>query len=615
MTDNNCDDLVDDIIKNCLNLNKLKSFFIQAGAGSGKTSSLVKALNYINEQYGEYLYKSYKKVAVITYTNAARDEIVSRVSGSSNFKINTIHSFLWDLIKNHQNDIREWMISNTRNELSVIMEKEANGRRGTKASKDRIKKIHDDEVKLQEFPKMKKFIYNPNGENYEKEALNHSDVIKIGSSLINDNEVLQKILINTYPIILVDESQDTKKELVDALLSIESIYNNKVCIGMFGDTMQRIYLDGKDDLVSCIPNTWEKPVKKMNHRSARRIITLANSIRKGIDDIQQEPRTDAKEGLVRFFLVDNSSPIDENKIELEIAKEMSKYTSDNDWLIEKNYQKLVLEHYLIAKRMGFEDFFAPLYKNDKFKQGLLDGSLAEYKFFIVVIIPLIKSINEQNDYEIMKILRANSFVFTENFHNYDGKKQYEMLQNTNKKIIELSQKIKKESQLSGISILKLVEEEELFNLPTNLKSLITYESISEIEDDNLKSLFSAFSCPLSSIIKYEEYINGHSSFTTHQGVKGLEYPNVMVIMSDQESNGFLFNYDKLFGVVEKSDRDILNEQEGKDSSIKRTLRLFYVACTRAKDSLALVLYTNDVEKAKLQIISQKWASKGEIIFK
>lgn len=64
-------------------------------------------------------------------------------------------------------------------------------------------------------------------------------------------------------------------------------------IGMFGDTMQKIYNDGKDNLAKCIPDNWVKPVKIMNHRSAKRIVTLANSIRSSVDDQKQQARSDS----------------------------------------------------------------------------------------------------------------------------------------------------------------------------------------------------------------------------------------------------------------------------------------------------------------------------------
>ena len=48
---NNIDDEVEREIERCLDLESPRSFFLFAGAGSGKTRSLVNALNYINNKY------------------------------------------------------------------------------------------------------------------------------------------------------------------------------------------------------------------------------------------------------------------------------------------------------------------------------------------------------------------------------------------------------------------------------------------------------------------------------------------------------------------------------------------------------------------------------------
>ena len=53
------------------------------------------------------------------------------------------------------------------------------------------------------------------------------------------------------------------------------------------------------------------------------------------------------------------------------------------------------------------------------------------------------------------------------------------------------------------------------------------------------------------------------------------------------------SYEKLFGAKAKSDTDVKNECDGKDTSITRTARLFYIACTSAKNSLAIVAYTEN----------------------
>ncbi len=50
----------------------------------------------------------------------------------------------------------------------------------------------------------------------------------------------QEILVAKYPILLIDESQDTKRELVDALFIVCEKKIGKFTVGMFGDTMQKI---------------------------------------------------------------------------------------------------------------------------------------------------------------------------------------------------------------------------------------------------------------------------------------------------------------------------------------------------------------------------------------
>jgi len=88
--------------------------------------------------------------------------------------------------------------------------------------------------------------------------------------------------------------------------------------------------------------------------------------------------------------------------------------------------------------------------------------------------------------------------------------------------------------------------------------------------------------PIEVIRKYDDYVNHRTRFDTHQGVKGLEFDRVLVIIDDSEAKGFMFSYDKLFGVKKLSETDINNMAEGKETSINRTQRLFYVTCTRAK---------------------------------
>ena len=62
---------------------------------------------------------------------------------------------------------------------------------------------------------------------------------------------------------------------------------------------------------------------------------------------------------------------------------------------------------------------------------------------------------------------------------------------------------------------------------------------SSVDDSTSEAWRKALMCSFSQFEKYVEYISGESQFGfgTHQGIKGLEFPRVMVIMDDEEAKG------------------------------------------------------------------------------
>ena len=85
-----------DLCKGCIDAHR--SFVLQGGAGSGKTESLKELLLYIKQSQPR------ARVACITHTNAAVEEIVSRVG--DRYPISTIHSFLYGLIGDYKKNIK-----------------------------------------------------------------------------------------------------------------------------------------------------------------------------------------------------------------------------------------------------------------------------------------------------------------------------------------------------------------------------------------------------------------------------------------------------------------------------------------------------------------------------
>ena len=86
-----------------------------------------------------------------------------------------------------------------------------------------------------------------------------------------------------------------------------------------------------------------------------------------------------------------------------------------------------------------------------------------------------------------------------------------------------------------------------------------------------------------------------------------------ILLDDSEAKGFMFSYDKLFGIKDLSDTDKKNRIDGKETSVERNQRLFYVTCTRAKNSLAVVMYTDNPQEVKKESIRKGWFDDKEII--
>lgn len=607
ITDDNRDSAADSIIQSCLDINNPKSFFLFAGAGSGKTRSLVSALDYVNKTFGRELKLNNRRVAVITYTKAARDEIKRRCRYNPLFEISTIHSFAWNLICSHTEDIRLWLkddISIRINEAETKLTSSRN--KETKTYKQTEKKLNKLKRRLDYLDSVKRFIYNPDGINTESNSLDHAEVVKISAELLLQQETLQKILVDTYPILLIDESQDAKKELMNVFLFIQEKYSHHFSIGLLGDVMQRIYLEGKEDLHTSIPDSWETPSKIMNHRSRKRIVDLCNLIRKPVDAIEQNSRSNKEGGFVRVFVASRENPYD---TEQNVQSQMAEITCDVKWKLSEAVKKLTVEHKMAAERLGFKQLFEALDNVSSYKQGLRDGSLSAIGVFTHILLPLHKADLENNPFEKAKIIKENAIVYK----NKDFVITNDSLDNLQNSIDSLSLCWKDKDPLCS-ELLQIIYEHNIFPISKDLQQLLENPPVEGDEDyQKLCGLSEALEAPFSEIEKYWKYINGNANFDTHQGVKGLEFDRVMVIIDEKSSQGTMFNYEKLFGILPKSSTDLRNESEGKETTLDRTRRLLYVTCSRAIDSLAIVFYTDCVDTTASALSQTGWFNENEII--
>ena len=597
---NDLDLHVDEEIKKCLDPQAPQSFFLFAGAGSGKTRSLVAALDHLRATMGKRLIMRGQKVAVITYTKAARDEIIYRTQFDPVIAVSTIHSFAWTLIDGFNHDIREWLRAALNNDILDLQAKEAKGRAGTKASAERLADIASKQRRLALLDTTKKFVYSPDSDNRARDSLNHAEVLKIAGDFIQTKPTLQQILRDGYPYILVDESQDTNRHILEALFTLQAAHKSEVVVGLFGDMMQRIYGDGQPNLGENLPADWATPTKRLNFRCPLRVIELLNKIREVTDKQTQIPYSEAEEGHVRMFVFP-SEGTDKVAVEKAICAHMAGLTTDGDWLNEEAVKTLILEHRMAAIRMGFDDLLSALYPVTQFRTALLDGSLPLINFFSNLILPLWDAKNDK--FGIARLIRAASPLASISALK-NAEDQLEQLAEAQAGVDALIRLLDGNPAVTFGEVLNNVAETGLFVIPEILKVGLVSDG-SKVADeeertDRDKGIEAFLATPFGQVRAYTKYVEGKARFDTHQGVKGLEFPRVMVIMDDREARGFMFKYDKLFSG---------GAEENQSAS---TRRLLYVTCSRAERSLALVAYAESPERVRKQLLANGWFKPEEI---
>lgn len=612
---NHLDD-VEKKIYEYLTFDKPRSFLLFAGAGSGKTRTLVNVLREIRKRDAQRLSRSGQKIAIITYTNAACDEIKHRLEHDPVFCVSTIHSFAYDLIKPFTENIRsrlKTILNKDIKQLDSAIEK-AKDKQGKTALKNKSKKDKQDE-RLHLIDSVSVFRYSPDSGNTEKGSLQHAEVIAIAASLLAEEPLMQKILTNRFPVLLIDESQDTNKALLEAFIVTQQENKDKFCLGLFGDMMQRIYGGGKPDMDTSLPADWEKPEKKINHRCPQRIVKLINQIRCETDTHQQESRSGAADGFVRIFIVDAEAQ-DKSMIENDIRERMSRETNDQLWRKPENVKDLILEHHMAASRGGFADFLLPLLDVEKLRDTALNGQSSEIKFIKNQVVPFWKSLKDQNEFVVADILRCYSPLLKDShLEKFDN--QLDEIKKIKLKVDELHDSVNANEDLLLIDFLRKIRNKNILSIPDSLSSHLSreynqYESNedADLEKDDSQAWWKALQAPLEQVCRYSEYTDGKSGFATHQGVKGLQFERVVVILDDKESRGFQFKYEELFGATKSKKQKTSDEGE---SNMERTRRLFYVTCSRAQKSLAVVAYTKNPQSVKQQALKNSWFAEKEII--
>lgn len=616
-----------------------RSYFLFAGAGSGKTRTLVEVLRRLTgilkhkegEQFARRLRMYGRSIRVVTYTKNAVSVINGRLGDNDLVCVSTIHSFCWELINGFNDDIREALIAIKEAQLAKETAEAQAKPKGITAAKQRdLDEIKSD---IEVIKATDVFIYHPDRNMYGPGALAHNYVLDATAWLLRNKPTLQTILKDRHPIILIDESQDTMKGVLDALIGLSEQKEGDLTLGLLGDHRQRIYPDGHADLPSIVPQNWATPQLQMNHRSQRRIVTLINRIWEAelegrtqpANGVEQHFRTEKTGGMVRLFVGDTARSSEDKVLgEHWCAIRMHEASGAAAWN-QGQYQLLALEHKLVATRGSFLEAYEAMVLLDP-NAAAPSGSGDNKGPSAVQVI-----LNELSQLEACVGIdgTVNEFKVTEIFRRYGC---LDNMPEDNAARVNRADEMLKAINAFATScanpkstvadVLVPVLSANLFEIDHRLSEAYADKSPppplpkrgeEESKQARMRRGWCAlFASPWNQLTRYRSYLAGLSDLATHQVVKGSEFMHVMVVMDDALAGGSLISYDKIFGGMKLSKRDKENVEMGKETTIDRTLRLLYVTCSRAEESLALVLWSSDPIAALAQIKKSEWFAEEEI---
>ncbi len=246
-----------------------ESFVFEAGAGAGKTYSLLETLDYLIARDGRRMVRSRQKIACITFTNVARDNILARTDAHPSVFCETTHAFAWSLISGFQKQLRV-----------------------TLPDLPAWKPLLADGPPLEEFTV--EYALGRRAIEDGAALLHHDDIFPLTIRLL-ESAKFRRLLASRFPIILIDEYQDTNADLVEAFARHFFGERGMPQFGLFGDHWQKIYGDG----CGTVDHPALKRVAKgANFRSAPVIVDCLNRVR---PDLKQVPKDPAAKGSVSVY--------------------------------------------------------------------------------------------------------------------------------------------------------------------------------------------------------------------------------------------------------------------------------------------------------------------------
>lgn len=544
-------------------------FRLEAGAGAGKTYSLVKALHLIIDEQGAQLVRQNRKVACITYTNVATDEVTARTDGHPAVQASTIHSFCWELCKNFQPILREEVLKipplrEKIDEFGVVRAQRVDYGLGNR-------RVTDKEI-----------------------FLHHDDVLTLMVALL-EYPKFRKILTAKFPVLFIDEYQDTDDAFAKSLIRHFVEPREGPLIGLFGDSWQRIYQTG----VGLIQHDNLRLIgKRANFRSVPNVVGILNRIRPGLP---QEVSDLAATGSAKVYHSNNfcgqrrtgnhwAGDLPPNDAHSYLVALRNQLTASGWDFSPQNTKILMLTHNVLATEQGYGQICRVFKYNDEF----LKKEDPHIAFLADIVEPACAAFVARRFGEMLSVIGSRAVL-----SNVEEKRAWARDMRT---LVDL----RKTGTIGDvIDLLKETCRPRLPDAVLQAEDKLVNASREEISESlPLQKIEKLHPIPYIELISLAQFINDHTPFSTKHGVKGAEFENVLVVLgrgwNQYNWNQFLEWFPDQYPT-------------GKENSYNRNRNLFYVACSRPKKNLAL-LFTQELTVNALATLEGWFGSENIIPF-
>lgn len=390
-----------------------------------------------------------------------------------------------------------------------------------------------------------------------------------------------------FPLILVDEYQDTNVKLVECL---KDQFLGKPCapqLGFFGDHWQKIYGDGCGSITH---KALRRIDKKANFRSAKPIVDSLNMIRPELTQAVKDP--DAS-GEVHVFhtngwsgtrLTKNHWQGDLPAAEAALALRNVRVELERvGWKFSGDTKILMLTHRALAAEMGYSSMRSVFKFNDSFTRK----ANAVIAYFHEHLEPAAGAYLDKRFGKMFEAIDTERPVMT-------GPADKIRWANAMRRLCELRftgtvGDVIEHLFSTGLPILSdaVVREE---------KALSDALASGDPLTGHVGELHALHAVPYREIIALCEYLDGHSPFETKHGVKGDQFENVLVVFG-RGWNEYDFNlYLKMAG-----NPGLIGDRL---EAYERYRNLFYVAVSRPKRRLAL-LFTHRLDPSAMATL-ESW---------